>query len=420
MKSKTLSLYRSNLFAYLVFASFGLTFTLYFTFQGLGNDFRTFFDAGKAAQDIANPWSVNQGSQYSAYLNGPLTSLLLSIIAYLPYDLALLLVRITTIALVPLAFQALAGLVGLKMDQRSLYLSSSVLLFTFPIRSNLEYGQLAIIFTCAFILALNQASRRTQPKSMLTLGFTAFFCLDYKPHVFLPIFVLLYFRWRLLLVGFSIGFVISGAYSWILTREMPFRFWIEAVIQRATGSSHSSEQMSIFSILGVKSSISWFVALTFSILVVVVAKKKLNLHKIELILISFFIWQALIPFSHPTDLFLVVMAGTYLVLQNSNRFTSRFGPLILGLSAVWSNNVLIAFLSTVLILIVVFWQLRDEMKDKKYSIYLILGMFTPQIAFYFLLFDGVQWEGIARQTINWLAVVGSSYLFLSFKRRELI
>lgn len=71
------------------------------TLRGLGNDFPVFYRAGIAARHLQDPWATSIDETYAAYLNGPISSVLLGVISVLEYDLALLLVRIATIALVP-------------------------------------------------------------------------------------------------------------------------------------------------------------------------------------------------------------------------------------------------------------------------------------------------------------------------------
>jgi hypothetical protein len=331
-------------FSYSIYLIASISLVGYFQIKGLGNDFPTFFKAGEAVRTFSDPWQVNEGSQFNAYLNGPLTGLLLGLLSFLPYSFAMLSVRILTLAVIPYAVESIAKLSKTNISVRDKYFLSSLLLFTFPVRANLEYGQLAIIFSAVGVAALRLIGNNKSSKSLFWLGFISIFLVDYKPQVFIPILFIVLLLRKSLFAGIFFGIVLMVVTSWLLSRTL-LTSWTNAMFTRSGQISSGDDQMSLYSFFSMSKELSYLVAATLSILLclrvyrIYVRSKSEN--QLNFILVGIGIWSAISPFSHPTDMFFSILIGSMYLYKIKTTALNLKSTVLFSAAMVWSNNLFI-------------------------------------------------------------------------------
>lgn len=340
--------------AYFLFCIFLVT---YFQIKGLGNDFPTFYKAGEAVRMFSNPWQVNEGSQFNAYLNGPLTGSLLGLVSFLPYSMALLCVRVTTLAVIPHAVDSIAMLSKTTITLREKYLLSCILLFTFPVRANLEYGQLAVIFSALLLATLRLLDQDNSPRNLFALGFVSLLLIDYKPQVFIPLLLLSLLMRLSLFAGLLSGVLLMTLSSWLFSNTF-LSSWLSAILERSGQITSGDDQMSIYSLLSLSKNLSYSIAVIMALVLCWIAVRNYSRLKNEndsaFILIAIGIWMAISPFSHPTDMFIAMLIGSIYLIRVSSSYLNISTAIFIGASVVWSNNVYIclatAFAVTILAL----------------------------------------------------------------------
>ncbi len=398
-----------------VYYLLSLALVLYYQRNGLGNDFQTFYSAGKAVNHGNNPWDINKGSEFSAFLNGPVTAIILGLTALFPYNAALFTIRLASVLCLPYLIRYLGEVMNLKIDREYLHLISIAALFTFPVRANLEYGQLAIIFFTTISIALKRELNNSIFLNQFYLGISIYVVLDYKPHVFAPIAVLLFWKRKGMLYGFGTTFLMALLSSSLFTGTFPLYVWLEAIIGRGVNSKSNAEQMSLYSILGLNQPIAWVIAVTLLLYLswkVIFKSDQTYSSKATFLLIT---WQALLPFSHPTDLITVLLLPVFLMQTKvSNQKLLVF--LATGLAIVWSNNVVISILVIIPILITYSVLANIAIKEQILANIVLL---LPQTVFLSIIHESSASENITRRVLDFLAVLLSVLVTIHFTNRKL-
>jgi hypothetical protein len=369
---------RSMVWPMLFFILLVLLEITYYTIRGSAGDFPVFYGASKAVLSLDNPWESIVDPVFSAYLNGPITALIISPLGLLPQHVALLIIRLISLALIPVLVWHLSKLVQPKHEitllNKKNWLISALVILTFPVRANLEYGQFFIIFITAATIAITLAQSQL-PKNLFAAGFILGVCCDYKPQAFVIFVILFCFKNKLIFLGSCLSVLIGTFTSVILTRKIPYLEWAESILIRVDGGM-TSEQMNIYVV--VPKVLSVFITIAIVITLV------LNRHKFFCAeidkqlkyLIVIFIFTLLSPWMHSTDLVLFPIFAISLVVQRT--MFSYIGAFSLGTMLVWSNNIVISLLialaaSTLILLIV------DKKLKKKVVQFLLISL--PSLIF---------------------------------------
>lgn len=372
------------------------------TLRGLGNDFPVFYRAGIAARHLQDPWATSIDETYAAYLNGPISSALLGVISVLEYDLALLLVRIATIALVPTLLFFLNRRLEIFPNSQFWQISTMCIL-SYPVRANLEYGQLFIVFfTIAAVPILYSKTRTT--KLDIFSGVAIAIAVDYKPHVFLMLLLLVLFN-REILLGFLGASFVGAVISTVITNQFPFAVWATQILKRAQSTGESSDQMGLNGIFH-HFGLSWGVTLivTAVLLSFLILRVKYLSSVMSFKLKSLYLGICVLPFSlfvHPTDLF---MYSIILSLSLMQQFKSKqLIFLFIGSSFVWSNNLYITLVLGALTLLIL------NPKNLRDLVSVLLLSIQPVI-FTFVSLQSLNWEMSMRHILNFQAVIVSCFL----------
>ena len=395
------------------FLSLGLA--LYYQKNGLGNDFRTFYSAGKAIDHGLNPWDVNKGNEFSAFLNGPITAILLGGVALLPYNAALFAIRIASLMCLPHLIKFLAEALNFRIDREYRHLFAIGALFTFPVRANLEYGQLAILFFTILFLALKRVLTESNYLNHFLLGVGIYIVLDYKPHVFVPIAILLFWKRKGLISGFGSTLLAALIISIFSTGKFPLYAWLEAIFSRGTNSSSNAEQMSLYAILGLSQIISWLIAV---MILIYISKKFIfhfNQYDILQATVLLITWLTLIPFSHPTDLITVILFPIFLryARVTHEKIVIFFAA---GMAIVWSNNLVFSTVVTIPIFIIFSFLTQLRIGER---IFAYIALLLPQVIFLSIIHESPNAENITRRILNFSAVLLCVIVTRQFTSRDL-
>ena len=323
----------------LIFFSLAILITLYYTKYGLGNDFRVFYQAAEYARGLSNPWFSSVDPIYSAYVNGPLTAIVISPLSLLSIDAAIFFVRFLSVVSIPLNLWLLAKIlnVSFSFSSHKLWIASSLLLFSFPVRANLEYGQLFLLFTLFFTFAVfflhSFSSGWVHLSSGILLGIT----LDYKPQVFGIVSLILILRFRRVILGVVISWLFGALVSVWLTDSSPFLVWLKAINLRKDGGFNSSDQMNLVALVN-----NGLVLALLVLFLVGVGSSRIyrywfstnrDIPNLDWYLGSL-VGFIFIPYLHPTDMYVV---GICLVI----RLIQRDSPILwigFGFLITWSNS----------------------------------------------------------------------------------
>jgi hypothetical protein len=334
----------------LTFLVLAFLITLYYTKNGLGNDFSVFYFAADYARQFSNPWFSSVDPVYSAYVNGPLTAIVISPISLLSIEVAIFVVRLLSVVSIPLNFWLLSKSlnVNISFNSQKLWIASSLLLFSFPVRANLEYGQLFLLFSLFFSLPLfllrNFSLNWVQVFSGILLGITV----DYKPQVFGLVTLILVLRYRRVIIGVIISWLFGGLVSVWLTDSGPFVTWAKAINLRKNGGFTSVDQMNLVSLVN-----SGFILIILIVSLVGVGSAMIyrnwfsmnrDLFDIDWYLV-FVVGFILIPYLHPTDIYIVGVCLVIRLIQSDSIF-----PWIgLGFLITWSNALEVFVAQTILV-----------------------------------------------------------------------
>lgn len=390
----------------LIFIGLGIFEILYFQSRGLGNDFTVFYKAARAVLEGDNPWLVGDDKIYSAYLNGPIATLLITSFGVLKYSHALLFARALSVFLIPYIVRKISKFFSSPsvLTSNQIYAISSILLFTFPVRSNLEYGQLFVIFLALFVTSISLLLKREHSwKSLFIAGVLLEICIEYKPQVFLFYGLIILFNFRRVIPSIVLTGLFSALISSLLTHDIPFRTWLTAIWDRSGGGVSTIDQMNIYALL---SSGNIFICMVVGAFAIFYSRQnetlKLSSEKNWKPIFTFFLLSTLLNFYlHPTDLLLPVILLA--LVQFSNPSSIRI-YMAIGFAIVWSNNPLIVVLSSALVLLIM-----NNFRNVKKSIFLLF----PNIVFLLLVFLDHNLETRLRQTFNFIVVI-SVFLLIVF------
>jgi hypothetical protein len=370
----------NSIFPALLFVLFGVAELVYFTINGKGNDFPIFYEASRLTLALKSPWDSVSDPVYSAYLNGPITSVLISPLGLVDQDLALGLVRFLSIAVVPyLAFQT-SNLffpdLALNPLDRKFWLISTFVLLSFPIRANLEYGQMFLLFAALAVSSLRLAQSNS-PVQLFVSGLLIGVCCDYKPQSFLIFSLLICFSKPLIFIGGATSILIGGLASSALTSNFPYATWVEVLQKRMGGGARTGDQMHLYSLtLNAFLTTVLVVLLSSTVVALAISNRGIrNLGRPQILSLVIFTVTLFAPWMHSTDLVFFSLYAVILYFTHSLSWTSS---LSIGTFLVWSNNLVVSAFVVFAALFLVLVSQRMTPLLKYRSIFLVV---IPSIIF---------------------------------------
>jgi hypothetical protein len=294
-----------------------------FHFQNINNDFQVFIKAGEYFLKKENSWSMFTDPN-AMYLNGAGTLIFSSVLSLVPVNYGILLIRIANI-LVMLATSFLIGRRSSWLPVPGVFI---LILIIFPFRSAMEYGQFTILFTfLAFLLFENVVRNRSD-------SLMAVFCLalivDFKPHVFVGLMILILVHKRVALCFKALGlWLVIQSIVGIWSHTIPVYEWYLAVKRRSGFVSQGEDNLSLTAHFG--STQFWLITAFSAIAFFHIWRHFRNSRHVCLAAFGIvsipLIWS---PLLHPTDFLLVAL----ILLLHFN--FSKFYSLLMGLLLVWS------------------------------------------------------------------------------------
>jgi hypothetical protein len=386
----------------------------YFTLRGLGNDFPVFYDAGQLFLNFQSPWGAVIDPIHSAYLNGPLTALVISPLAIVPQDIALGVTRAISIILIPfITFQVskyFSPLQELSFLNKRIWLASSFILFAFPIRANLEYGQFFVVFLALAVSALRLSICESNGLRLCS-GFLIGVCCDYKPQSFLIFALLICFRNRYIFLGGILAFISSTTLSTFLTDKPPYLVWGKALLTRFEGGV-TGDQMHIYALFpGFWSVFLSSVIATFALIHWVLNRTRFSVPQKTTFII--FITVLLSPWLHPTDL---VLFGVFAVgIATWNNGLTILTSLALGTLLVWSNNLLINVSLALISAFILYFYLGQNLEN---TIMKKLLIALPPVLFALLAYTTPDLESTLRRYLGLVSIVSITALVTVSRSEE--
>lgn len=322
-------------------------------------------EAGKYFLQRENSWSEFTDPN-AMYLNGSSPLILSSLLSIFPIQIGILILRITNI----LATLAISFQIGRRSPQLPVPAIYILILLIFPFRSAMEYGQFTILFTfLAFILLQNILSKG--PDSLLAVISLALI-VDFKPHIFmgLVVLILLKKRFNLVFKAFTVWISIQLIVGF-WTHTIPFFEWMLAIRRRNSFVSQGEDNLSLVTHFF---SSEFILAVVFSIIVIFSLwwrfriSGRSSFEYFEILSVSLI----LSPLLHPTDMLLLA-----LILLSQVKF-SKLHVLLIGIFLVWSP-LLSGILFTITVISVMFFLLA--LSNTSLGTFWYLTLLTPYLVY---------------------------------------
>jgi hypothetical protein len=357
-------------------------------FQNQNNDFRVFWNTANSFLRGENPWKLSRDPN-AMYLNGAATLFIYLPFGALPYSIALSLLRILNI----LSLLYVTSFLLKRNSGLFAFTFCSLLLLTFPFRSSMEYGQFSIIYSC---LALRVAINITEDRELKIIDVISVgLLLDFKPHVFFPILILMFARkkysdlWKTLLFLLTTQLLVG---IWI--NALPIIEWMNAINYRSKFVSNGGDSFSLISQFGLDPTTSLLIELVFTVLLYIFVVNKKDFSYQDLIF-TCAVGLLSIPLLHPTDLMLICILFTL-----AFRFTP-FDTFVLGIFLVWSprlSGVVFALISCMFVLIF------NSMMERILSLRAILFLLLPTMVYLGCINIGLD-EVRVRHSLHFLVLI---------------
>jgi len=313
-------------------------------------DLQVFYNTGVAVRNGINPWLPSVDTINFQFLNGPIFAFFCSILSNFGSRDMYLITCFADIVLAPCIINLSGRLFERKLSSKNNPFLSTFLIFTFPFRANVQYGQFVVVYVFLLLVVCTWLySGKPSVLKDVGSGFCIIVLMDFKPHIFL-IWLLILFRPRKYLVfGLSLGLMTEFLLLWIMTGTFLPTEWALRLTNRGTRSGGLSGFYNLKTLLSVlEIGTPWNWILIFLTVATLFGLSFRNLGSQKWAFVIFY--SALFPASHPQDFIpFFVVALTFLY---SNRI-SPIGYVAFGLSIVWSSN-LLALLLEILILGILF------------------------------------------------------------------
>jgi hypothetical protein len=366
---------------WLIVAAIGAIYLWHFDNQN--NDFQVFYKAGIEFRDGVNPWT-RRIDPNALFLNGPSTLILFSFLSLLPQELALFLVRITSLLMVMLTVNFVRNF-SLKLYKPQLIL---VLFLSFPVRSAMEYGQLTVVFSAMAFFVITQIYNRSKDTPIIVLSVALI--LDFKPHIFVGLLIYLILMQRVrLLIRVLLVWLLFQLIVGLYIRSFPIIEMLKAIQFRSDTVAQGEDSFSIVSYLSIGA--PWALILTLtSTLVFLIYSIAIRLNAVSKLQPVIAFSLLITPLLHPTDLLLLLFV---FILKFE---FSYFNLLILGMFFVWSPQLSGAGFTLVCIMTFIYFSI---LLDNQVSISKMTLMFLPNLIYLSLVGFGLD-EVSVRHSIH--------------------
>lgn len=372
-----------------------------------------FFKAGLDVREGINPWLKSEDSINFQFLNGPLFSILCSILSHLGSQGMYAFTCLTSLALIPCCVLFAGRLFGVEFENKYLAGMSSLLILTFPFRANLQYGQFVIPYVYLLIVILNfYKSQAIKATGDFAIGVGLLALLDFKPHLFIIwIFVLFRPQRIFLRVGFLTAGLVELYVLKLITGTFIPKEWSFRLFDRGQGSDGLAGFYNLHTFIYQASlTFGWEFFLIASMLLVfsVVSFHYMSSKASTFILL----YLALLPVMHPQDFFILLLFAIVLIPR---RQWSRRDLLTVGLGLVWSSNPLALGINSI-IAVSFYVTFLSERKIRKSSFELNL-LILPSLLIRSCAYFGIAMDSY-RITANILAVLGALLIVGSYSRNN--
>jgi hypothetical protein len=369
--------------------------------NAIPGDSNVFFNAGLDVRNGINPWLESEDPINFQFLNGPLFSILCSILTFLGARGMYLFTCLASIAFVPWCALLAGRLFGIPLEGRYLAGVSSFLMLIFPIRANLQYGQFVIPYVLLLLLILHfHCSLKTSSFGDFTIGVGFIILLDFKPHLFL-IWIFIFFgpQRKFMKVGLLVGGLAELLILKLITGVFLPHEWFSRLFNRGKGSDGLAGFYNIHTlIVQAKLPSGWDIALSVGIVLFLsrIIFRYMSSKTSTFVLL----YLALFPVMHPQDFFLLFLLA---ILSIGDKQWSKLEFFIAGLSLVWSSNLLVLTINSLAVLCIYF-TFANLRKSKKSSLELSL-LVLPCLLIRICDCFGISMDSY-RITANILAILG--------------
>jgi len=376
-------------------------------------DSNVFFNAGLDVRNGINPWLESEDSINFQFLNGPFFSILCSILTFLGTQGMYVFTCLATVALVPWSALLAGRLFGITLEGKYLAGVSSLLMLTFPIRANLQYGQFVIPYVFLLLLILYfHCSQKTSAFSDFAIGVGFIALLDFKPHLFLIwIFIFFGLQRKFLNVGLLVGGLAELVILKLITGAFLPHEWFSRLFNRGKGSDGLAGFYNLHTLTvqtklpsGWDFFLSVGLVLFLSILIFRYTSSKASTFVL--------LYVALLPVMHPQDLFLLFL---FAILLITDKQWSKLDFFFVGLGLVWSSNLLALAINSIAIF-GIYFTFTNIQRSKKSSLELSL-LILPC-----LLIQVSEYLGISMDTYriiaNILAILGALLIVGSHSKKN--
>lgn len=355
---------------FLAYMTLSIGTFIHFKKNGLGNDFYVFYQAGSLVSDGNSPYGWSSDPTSNAFLYGPLNALQGSLISEIDYSLALSFFYLCLLVSIPISVSLVQKILSPQSpcDQK-IWLLSSIILLSFPIRAAFLYGQLVPIYFAIFVFA-TWLIRKPSGFNYVLGGCLIGICIDYKPHLF-SIMSLIFLQKG---IRFYFGVIVITLYPLVAFSEgaQIYSQWLNAIKSRSKTGLDGFDLVGVYSFfLQTKLPIWLFFLLTafvFLLTLLIILKTALGFYDkwlyITLLILVFS------PFTHAQDLLPLV----FILVFRAKIFDSFINSFTIGLTLVWSSS-----WQTNLTLVLAIFALFIITKDSNSSLVCLLGIFTPII-----------------------------------------
>ncbi len=359
--------------SYLIYLLVALVCVVQSLILDVPGDSNVFYRAGSDLRAGINPWLESEDSVNFQYLNGPINSLFWALSSLLGMKGNFIFTTVLSLISAPLLIVNTLKLFQLDTKERDVILLSVILVSTFAFRSNIQYGQVVVIYATAAVYLLNQlrnGASSSQMKVLSSLGLYS--CMDFKPQVFILIFLFIQRNSiKYVFTGFGIGLIAQALIAYSVTGS-PFPVdWIMRIVGRGNEEgSHSGYYgfIALLNEIGISTRLSWFICVISASAVTYLLCARDTDIKLALLIVYFFFS----PVLHPQD-FILLFA--FLIVSNKN--WSVLLPL--GFAISWSTNSFVAIFYLFVSLFSSFYFLKSY--NFEISKFYISAFLVPQIAF---------------------------------------
>lgn len=332
-------------------------------------------ESGCRIIDKESPWGSYPDEVYAGFFSGPYTAITNTFFCKLGFNSSVLLLRSLTLLAIPLSFYLVQKILYGNQITPSTLLIYPLILFSFPVRAALEYGQPTVIYLLFLVLGIYRLRFEQSLKSNWLYLFLICLAIDYKPHVFGVIFILLNSiriikRFAPLIASLNLfGYLLIFS----LTGATPLQHF-KSIVYRGRNMANVGDQMSIHALSN--SFGKWLILITLSFIL-----WTLFISRTSQILLNacihrnvfvYLLIQVISPFLHPQDLIFFALYFFSLLLHSPLIHFQKVFVFLLPLVLTWSNNPLIS-LTVAIISLFIGWLLNLRLNAG--YLFLILASF---------------------------------------------